>query len=62
MGEVLKNLVSPFFERGEPVVYIATCCMRTYVGTEPAAKCRTCPNTPQNTAVTSVQMAADLPD
>lgn len=42
----LEKILKPFREQGVEKVYVSECCGRTYVGREPAKRCRTCDKTP----------------
>lgn len=43
-----------------PLIYVAACCNRVYLGAEPAGGCRTCDKTPDNQAVSSMKELLDL--
>lgn len=44
----VKALAKPLFDQGADKVYVAKCCERIYVGTDPATGCSTCDKKPES--------------
>lgn len=55
--EHIRRLAEPFFEQGEPVVFIARCCGWVYAGTQPVAECKKCRKAPTSYECTSIEAA-----